>query len=146
MAVTITAGERQTNSSWQSIETKTQSTATTIQTLDVREDVSVLGMGTATGFLVNRYILPTTGVEGQEKLIISSATGEAKVFVPTKSGRMSIVASSLAIPAATAVDAGWASATGLWVFQEDGDYLLLKFMNGNWMFLDGAGASMATAT
>jgi hypothetical protein len=146
MAVTISGGEAQTNSSWQSSESLTQSTATAVQSISLRTDVSVLGMGTATGFARNRYSLATSGVEGQEKLVISSATGEAYVFVPTSSGRMGVIPSSLAIPSATAVDAVWASATGDWVFQSDGDYLLVKFMNGSWQFLGGAGATLATST
>lgn len=146
MAVTFTGGERQIGTSWQSMEELTQSTATAFQALDLRTDVSVLGMGTATGFGLNIYSLATTGVEGQEKLIISSATGEAKVHIPTSSGRMSVIASSLAIPSATAVDAVWASATGLWVLQSDGDFLLVKFLNGSWQFLGGAGATLATST
>lgn len=147
MAVTITGGERQTNSSWQSSETLTQSTATAFRTLSMRTDVSVLGMGTATGTaLRNIYSLATTGVEGQEKLIFCGATGEASVLVPANSGRMSIIASSLALPAATAVDAVWASATGMWVFQSDGDFLLVKFMNGAWHAIGGAGATLATTT
>jgi hypothetical protein len=147
MAVTITPGERQTNDTYQSSETLTQSTATAFQSLSLRTDVSVLGMGTATGTaLRNIYRLATTAVEGQEKLVISSATGQASVLVPMPSGRIGIIGSSLAVPSATAVDAVWASATGMWVFESDGDFLLCKFLNGTWQVIGGSGATLATTT
>lgn len=146
MAVSISQQQINTNTSFGSAKTFTQSTATAIQALSVRNEANVLGMGTATGFLVNRYALPTTGVEGSEVLIVSNATGEAKVFIPLPSGRIGIVGSSLAVPSATAVDALWASATGLWVFQSDGDYLLCKVVDGNYAIIAGSGATLATAT
>jgi hypothetical protein len=148
MAVVIAGGERQGNDTWQAMQTLTQSTASdsSFQSIDMRKEVSVLGMGTATGHFRNRYSLATTGVEGQTKLVISSATGEAKVFVPTRSGRMSVQASLLAVPSATAVDAVWASATGLWQFTADGNFLLLRFFNGLWHVQDGAGVTMTTGT
>lgn len=148
MAVVISGGDRQTNETWQSMESMTQSTASdsSFQSLNLRKEVSVLGAGTATGHFRNRYSLATTGVEGQVKLVVMSATGEAKLFVPTRSGRMSVQASSLAVPAATSVDAMWASATGLWSFATDGAFGLFKFMNGLWHLQDGAGISMTTGT
>jgi hypothetical protein len=148
MAVVIAGGERQSNDTFQAMQTLTQSTASdsSFQSLDMRKEVSTLGMGTATGHFRNRYSLATTGVEGQTKLIISSATGEAKVFVPTAAGRMSVQASLLAVPSATAVDAIWASATGLWQFAADGDFLLLRFFNGLWYVQNGKGVTMTTGT
>lgn len=153
MAVTISGGGRQTNNTWQSSETLTQSTATSFQSLSTRIEVSVLGMGTATGFSRNLYTLgsatseTSSPVEGQEKLIICSATGEAKLFVagPTQ-GRLPLHVAFENNPTATAVDALLASATGLWTFQTDGDYLLVKYMNGVWNYLDSKGATLATST
>lgn len=146
MAVSISGAQLQTKVSFGSVETLTQSTATAIQELDLRQEVTILGMGTATGFLVNRYALPTPTAEGMEKLIVTQATGEAKVFVGLPSGRIGVVGSSLAAPAATSVDAMWASATGLWVFQSSGDFLLLRAVDGAWAILHGSGATLATAT
>lgn len=146
MAVTINGSQISTKVSWGARESMTQSTATAFRSLSVTKEVSVLGMGTATGFARNLYSLPTTGVEGSEKLIVSSATGEAYVFVPTRSGRMSPAASLLAVSTATSVDAMWASATGMWKFVADGDWLLCKMINGTWEVLAGDGVTMATAT
>lgn len=146
MAVSISQQQLNTNTSFGGVKTFTQSTATAIQVLSVRGEANVLGMGTATGFLVNRYVLPTTGVDGSEVLIVSNATGEAKVFIPLPSGRIGIVGSMLAVPAATSVDAMQASATGLWVFQSDGDYLLCKVVDGSYAIIAGSGATLATAT
>ncbi len=61
MTVSINAGDVQHNRTWGSVETLTQSTATSIQTLNNNFDVSVLGMGTATGFSRNKYLLSTSG-------------------------------------------------------------------------------------
>lgn len=147
MAITIAAGDKQTNSTWQSPETLTQSTATAFQALSLKTDISVLGMGTATGFGLNRYSLASGAVEGQEKLIVSSASGEAKLFVvgPTQ-GRLPLNIAMESNATATTVDALLASATGLWVFQSDGDYILCRFMNGVWNYMDSKGATLATAT
>jgi hypothetical protein len=147
MAVTITGGQLNTNTSWQKLETLTQSTATAFRAISVRADATVLGMGTATGTAArNIYSLATTGVEGQEKFIYSAATGEASVLIPMPSGRLNIQACMLAVPSATTVDALQASATGMWVFQSDGDFLLLQFMNGAWNVINGSGATLATTT
>lgn len=147
MAITISAGDKQTNSTWQSQETLTQSTATAFQALSLKTDISVLGMGTATGFARNLYSLASGAVEGQEKLIICSATGEAKLFVagPTQ-GRLPLNVAMENNSTATTVDALLASATGLWTFQTDGDYILCKFMNGVWNYMDSKGATLATST
>ena len=149
MAVTITGGEVQKKGgTWQSIETLTQSTATVPQAISLNTDVTVLGMGTASGFPRNKYTLATGAVEGMEKLIISSATGEATVFIPSATTLLPFHVAFAALTTATTADAvlGGSTATGQWVFQSDGDFVYLKYMNGLWHFQDLAGATKATVT
>ena len=164
MALTITAGESQHNSTWAGSETFTQSTATAQRFLNAHTEVSFLGMGTATaGPVHNQYALVATttasgvegdAVEGMEKYIMATATGRADVFIalPT-AGRLPIAAamqSNFAAIATTTASAGFeelsASATATWVFSVDGDFMHLKFMNGTWNYLGGGGATMSLAT
>ena len=134
---------------FESKEEMTQSTATAFQSLNARTSISVLGMGTATSHIRNRYSLATTNVaEGTQKMIVSLATGEAYVFVagPT-AGRLPIdVAFEVLGGTATAVDVILASATGMFVFNADGDVLLCQFLNGTWHPLYAKGVTQATAT
>jgi len=148
MAVTITGGDVLHPGAFQTVETLTQSTATAPQTISTVHGVTILGMGTATGFGVNQYNLATANaVEGMEKLIVSNATGEAKVFIAGATERFPFHISMVANPTATAaVDQVWASATGRWVFQSDGDYVFVKFLNAAWHYQDANGATIATST
>ena len=158
MVLSITQGEQQHNTTFQSFETFDGSTATAFQVLDNDVEVSFIGMGTATGDnRNNRYALLATStasgvegdaVEGMMKFLIATATGEAPIFVamPTQ-GRLPLEAMLLVDAGATGnIDQTMASATGNWVFQGDGDYLAFRFFNGTWNFVSGAGATMATAT
>ena len=158
MALIITPGEQQHNTTFQSFERFDGSTATAFQVLDNDVEVSFIGMGTATGDNRNNlYALLATStasgvegdaVEGMKKWLIATATGEAGIFVamPTQ-GRLPLEAMILINAGATGnIDVTMASATGNWVFQGDGDYLAFRFFNGTWNFVSGAGATMATAT
>ncbi len=159
MALVITQGEQQHKSgTFQSFERFTGSTATAQRVLDNHVDVTFIGMGTATGDNVNNlYALLATStevgtigdaIEGMYKAVMATATGEAALFVahPTQ-GRLPLDAMFLIDAAATGdLDATVASATGNWVFQGDGDFLELRFMNGTWNFVSGHGCTMATAT
>lgn len=132
---------------WEGRETLTQSTATAFQTLG-KQSISVLGMGTATSHIRNRYSLATTNVaEGAEKMVISLATGEAYLFVagPTN-GRLPLDVAFEMNATATTVDAILASATGMYVFNADGDCMVFKLLNGTWNVLYAKGATLATAT
>lgn len=156
MAVTINTRYPRHPGTYQSSESMTQSTATAFQSLNANVDVSFLGMGTATGDNSNNlYSLTVTttasgyegdAVEGFEKMIMATATGEAAVFIEQLSGRMSAEGSLLAISTATSVDAMWASATGNWVFSSANDYLIARVWNGAWRVVGGVGPTMATAT
>jgi len=134
---------------FESSETLTQSTATVPQNLDPRKSISILGMGTATSFIRNQYNLATTNVpEGAIKAIYSLASGEAQVFVagPTN-GRLPLdVAFEVLGGTATAVDTLLASATGRYVFKDDGDVLMCQFLNGTWHPLYAKGPTQATST
>ena len=159
MALVITPGEQQhKGGTFMSFERFTGSTATAQRVLDNHVDVTFIGMGTATGDNVNNlYALLATSteagvigdaIEGMYKAIMATATGEAAVFVahPTQ-GRLPLDAMFLIDAAATGnLDVTAASATGNWVFQGDGDFLELRFMNGTWNFVSGHGCTMATAT
>ena len=158
MALLITSGEQQHNTTFQSFETFDGSTATAFRILDNDVEVSFIGMGTATGDNSNNlYALLATStasgvegdaIEGMMKFLIATATGEAGIFVamPTQ-GRLPLEAMILVDAAATGdLNVTMASATGNWVFQGDGDYLAFRFFNGTWNFVSGAGATMATAT
>ena len=159
MALVITQGEQQhKGGTFQSSESFSGSTATAFRILDNHVDVSFLGMGTATGDNSNNlYALNATStevgtigdaIEGMYKAIMATATGEAAVFVahPTQ-GRLPLDAMILIDSAATGdLEQTMASATGNWVFQGDGDFLELRFMNGTWNFVSGQGCTMATAT
>ena len=158
MALVITAGDIQHGSTWQSFESIAESTATVARVLDNDVDVSLLGVGTATGTNVNnKYELLATStqagvigdaVEGMIKTMMVTATGFAGLFVehPTQ-GRLPLEAMILIDAAATGnIDVTMASATGVWVMQTDGDFLQCQFINGTWNFLRGAGATMFSAT
>jgi hypothetical protein len=131
---------------YQSLETLTQSTATTPQALSVSAEVSVLGAGTATGAAVRNLYTLGSGDEGQHKLIYMAATGEASVIFTQPSGRLPISVSSTIIPSATAVDAIWASATGQYVLQAANEYIFCRWMNDAWHVLESRGATLATTT
>ncbi len=163
MALVINAGDRLPPVGWQSVERIAQATATANRFIDPWTDVTFLGMGTASGITTNQYVLVATttasgvegdAVEGQEKYLLATATGRADVFIllPTQ-GRLPIAASmqsNFATIATSTASTGFAglsaSATGRWVFQAAGDFMRLKFMNGRWNYLDGAGATQHTTT
>ena len=149
MAVTITGGDVQHPGTFQAVETLTQSTATAPQNISTSHGVTILGMGTATGLSRNLYdLLASTAVEGAQKMIAANATGEANVFIAAPTiGRLPFHISLVNNPTATAaIDQVWASATGRWMFQTEGDYIFLKFMSGAWHFLDANGATQIAAT
>lgn len=128
MTITITAGDANRIGGWQSSEDLTNSTATAVQELGLDHPVSTISGGTATGFGVNRYLLPSataTGArgaqEGQEKTVVMLATGEAYlVFSGT--------------------------ATGALVLSAANDYAELRFQNELWVQKDIGSATLATAT
>jgi hypothetical protein len=136
----------------------TQSTATVEQEILPKSGVVYIGMGTATGFGLNRYLLAsTTGTatddeiaDGLECWLVATATGEAKIDVGgMASGRLEglqvTTTSTSAAPAAV-----FASATGSFNLSgaTDGssDFLRFKRLGGQWMLTNSRGASLATAT
>ncbi len=165
MALVITQGEMQhKGGTFQSQESIAQSTATIPRVLDNHVDVSFLGVGTASGLnATNKFELLATStqagvigdaVEGMMKWVGVTATGFAGLFVemPTQ-GRLPIGAAfqtNFAVIATTTASSGFerlaASATAIWAFQSDGDFMMLQFRNGRWNYMDGAGATMHDAT
>lgn len=108
---------------FQSEELLTQSTATAAQSVSLGAHSTHLGMGTATGIGVNVYSLgtATTVPEGLEKFILATATGEAK-FATTD----------------------FATATGALTWNADGDWGLVRKLNGTWWVLTSNSLSAAT--
>ena len=144
---TITGGERlKFAGTYQSSESLTQSTATTPQALSITTDVSVLGMGTATGAAVRNMYTLAAGVEGQEKWVYCNATGEASVIFTQISGRLDAGVGAVVNQTATAVDANWASATGQYVFQAANEFIGMKYMNDAWHVMMARGVTQATTT
>jgi hypothetical protein len=148
MAITLTGGERQRKAgTFGDAQTYTQSTSTTPQELSITADCHILGMGTATGAPVRNLYTLADGIEGQEVWIWSLATGNAGVIFTQPSGRLPWQTSvTVNGGAATAVDAGWASATGQYVFQSAGDYIGAKYINAAWNVFTAVGATQATAS
>ena len=105
-----------------SLDSMTQSTATAAQSVSLNTHVTTLGAGTATGFGVNTYELATGAREGMEKVVQTDATGEAKLSL------------------------GGGTATGQLVFQADGDMVLMRYMNNQWLVMNTFGATLATST
>lgn len=159
MSLIITQGEMQhKGGTFSAFENVAESTTTIARVLDNQVDVSFLGVGTASGLNVtNKYELLATStqagvvgdaVEGMIKTMMVTGTGFAGLFVqhPTQ-GRLPLDAMLMIDSGATGdIDQTMASATGVWVFQSDGDFLQCQFINGTWNFMRGAGATMFTAT
>lgn len=144
---TITGGERlKFAGTYQSSESLTQSTATTPQALSITTDVSVLGMGTATGAAVRNMYTLAAGVEGQEKWVYCNATGEASVIFTQISGRLDYGVSAVVNQTATTGDGTWASATGQYVFQAANEFIGMKYMNDAWHVMMARGVTQATTT
>jgi hypothetical protein len=101
-------------------ETFTQSTATVAQAIALGTLVTHVGMGSATGFNLNTYSL-AAGTEGQEKYILATATGEAKISLT-------------------------GTATGQWVLDAADDWLKVVYLTAKWHVLSSAGATLATST
>ena len=105
----------------------TQSTSTTPQAVNVTDDISLLGAGTAsaTGGGINNLYTLAAGIEGQEK-VIGLGSGTAAT------GMASVVFTG--------------TATGQHVLQAAADILYMKFINDQWMLLSSLGATLSTGT
>jgi hypothetical protein len=102
-------------------QTLTQSTATHYQNVDLFSDSIVMGVGTATGFELNRYRLASDAVEGQEVSLYVTGTGEANLLL----------------------QAG--TATAHWVFTEKDDYMKTQFFGDKW-WVHYTSATLASST
>lgn len=123
MAITITSGTQVHPGAAYSNQSLSQSTATALRTLDTSFDVLSLGMGTATGFGVNRYLLATDDAfQGRAVFVQATGTGEAKLLV------------------------GGGTSTGDLVFAAATDVALLEQRDTGWFLVQNSGATVATAT
>ena len=144
---TTTGGERlKFAGTFQSVESMTQSTSTVPQALSLNTDVSILGAGTATGTSARNIYTLGTGVEGQEKTIYMTATGEASVVFTQPAGRLHnyFEFSTTTVGPATVLSA--ASATGQYVLQAADDFVLVKWLNDAWQVMAFSGATLGTTT
>jgi hypothetical protein len=128
MAITVTAGtQRRGRGTFQTATTMGGSTATGVQTISLMNDAvsiqAATGSGsTATGFSLNRFLLPTTGaVEGQYITVVGCSTMEATIVMT-------------------------GTATGARVFSATGQYETYRYMNGTWRVIETSGPTIATAT
>lgn len=121
MAISITSGPVAQRTAF-ALETLAQSTSTTPQALALTTPLTILGGGTATGFHINVFTLSTaSAVEGQEKGILMTATGEAKI-------------------------AFTGTATGRFVLNDADDLLVLKMFNHKWRVVSAPLSTLASST
>ena len=121
VAVSITAGPVAQRTAF-AMETLAQSTSTVPQPIALTTPLTILGGGTATGFENNVFTLSTaSAVEGQEKAILMTASGEAKI-------------------------AFTGTATGRFVLTRADDLLMLKMFNQKWRVASYTLATLATST
>lgn len=127
MSISVTGGRALEHGFGFACETLNPSTSTSPQTLAIHVPLTLLstatgGTGTATGFEINVFTLPTASVaEGEEKSIILTGTGEAKLGLT-------------------------GTASGRWVMTAADTHLRFKMLNFKWRLLVNAGATVATAT
>ena len=146
MTLVINAGDRLPPVGWQSVERLAHSTATVEQVIDPWTDVTYLGMGTATGDNRNNlYTLATGPVEGKEKMIFMTGTGEAAVFIPMATGRLPFGSILIGTTGSDAHSQN-ASATGFLVFTASDQFVMLRMINSLWRITDLAGATLSTGT
>ena len=127
LSITITGGAvGERRKGWFAAETLNPSTSTVPQAIALTTELTILstatgGTATATGFLRNVFTLSTaSAVEGQNKAIIMTGTGEAKI-------------------------AFTGTATGRWVLSLADDNLMLRMLNRKWRVVNRT-ATTATAT
>ena len=147
MTITINGGSQvRQEGTFQSKEDLTQSTATSRQSISLRTPVTTFSGGTATGFGVDLYTL-ADGNEGDEKVIVMLATGEAKMVFTTMATGVHYIGKDTAGIATATGYAGMISgaATGALTFTTAHQYVRCKFFNGGWNILGGQ-ATFATAT
>ena len=147
MPISISPGARHQTMGAQSVEVLTQSTTTVAQTLSNTSYVSALGAGTATGSMArNLYNLATTALDGTEKMIYLSATGEASLTFPWATGQHYIGRDVAGVATATNVAVALiGAATGGLVFIHAAAWARMIFLNGGWTVL-GGNATFGTTT
>ena len=128
MSISVTGGVVPSRGEgWFTLETLNPSTATADQSLALHVPLTIMstatgGTATATGFNVNRYTLSTaSAIEGEEKSIILTGTGEYKIFFT-------------------------GTATGAFVMTAANAHLRVAMLNRKWRVLVNSGATIATST
>ena len=153
MAVSILGGQQLGERSFEAVQVLAQSTATAEQSVSVNIPITTLAGGTATGFNVNKYVVPA-GREGDRKIIWHLATGESKIRFGAATSDLlatngqhflNIATATVTLSNNAAVGCFAASATGAFVMTTINQFLEALFMNGGW-HLRGGVATFATAT
>ena len=128
MSIVVTGGRpTELRDGWFAVETLNPSTSTSRQSIAIHAPLTLLstatgGTATATGFEINVFSLSTASVaEGEEKSIIMTGTGEAKIELT-------------------------GTATGRWVLNEADDHLRFKMLGRRWRLVANSGATVATST
>lgn len=113
MAVSVVGGPQRRRGGGDNVsrQTFTQSTATADQLINLFADQVTLGVGTATGFVRNRYTLATGAEEGKEIVIFVTGTGETYTYL------------------------GGGTATGRIKLDHTDDWLLARYWFGRWWIL-----------
>lgn len=158
MTITLNSYDRQRRAgTYQYVKAYSQSTGTTIQTIDVTADVVVFNAGTATfagapgagSEAINTFAVPN-GVEGQEILIFNhvTSTGMPQVRFNTQvSGRQPYNVSMTLVPAATEPDTAQTSATGFYAITGGvNSFLRAVWRNAAWHVIEARGATLSTGT
>jgi hypothetical protein len=121
MAITVTPGARQAYLGTFQAATDVYSTSTAGAAINAGADLIRFMGGTATGFSVNRAVLPA-GAEGQYVTVFTEATGEHYLVMT-------------------------GTATGARVYTATSQTETLRYLNGAWRVINTAGSpTIATAT
>jgi hypothetical protein len=156
MSIVLNVGDRQARTgTFSDVESLNQSTATSRQSISVQSMVTQLATtgSTGTGFGLNLFTVAsyaTAGagpVEGFEKYVVMTGTGEAKVvfngIATDYTGIFEVATNATGGGAVSVMTA--ASATGAFVLTKPSQYIWAKMINQQWRIMGGQ-ATYATAT
>ena len=145
MALNLTGGE-QVSRDVGAIQVLTNSTATAERTISLTHHITTIAGGTATGFNINKYVLPE-GDDGTRKIIQLIATGELTVRVSAFATGLHYLGRNIdgAATASGIASSFVGAATGAFVLNAKSQYVELLFLDGGWRCIGGQ-ATIATST
>jgi hypothetical protein len=147
MPITLTPGAQIRHvGTYDDIQSLTQSTATAEQAISLTSQITTIDGGTGTGFSRGRFGLASGAAEGFRKTILMLSTGEAYVRVTnTATGEQAGVVTYVSATALSNETPTVASATGVLVLNQKGDFMDLLHADSTW-FVMVSRATVATAT